>query len=268
MPKTEPKGIGHIMSSLKLFDLTGKLALVTGSGKGLGLVLARGLAEAGARVILNGRDEQKLSAAVARLKEAGLDVYGQSFDVTKKSAIDRGVSAVEQTLGPIDILVNNAGIQRRGDLAEVEESVWLEVLETNLTSAFLTSQRAVRSMIARKKGKIINVCSMQSELGRKTTGPYTASKGGLKMLTKAMTADWARHNIQINGIGPGYFITEMTKPLADNPEFDAWLKNRTPAGRWGYPEELIGTIVFLASEASDFVTGQIVYVDGGILACL
>lgn len=256
------------MGNNGLFDLSGKTALVTGSSRGLGYGLARGLAEAGARVVLNGRDKQRLARAVEELRQGGLEVYGSAFDVHSREDIHRAVSAIEEELGAFHILVNNAGMMLRGDLAEVEEGVWHQILETNLTSAFLVSQRVVKGMVKRRYGKIINICSLMSELGRKTTGAYAASKGGLKMLTKAMAVDWAAHNIQVNGIGPGYFITDITKVLAENPEFDAWLKNRTPAGRWGDPRELIGTAVYLASEASSFVTGQIIYVDGGILASL
>jgi gluconate 5-dehydrogenase len=252
----------------KLFDLKGRVALVTGSSRGLGYCLAQGLAEAGARVVLNGRDEHRLAQAVEGLQQRGLQVSGCAFDVLNRADIDRGVSQVEGVLGAIDILVNNAGIMLRGDLAEIEEGAWRQILETNLTSAFLVSQRVVKGMIQRRSGKIVNICSLMSELGRKTTGAYAASKGGLKMLTKAMAVDWAAYNIQVNGIGPGYFITDITRVLAENPEFDAWLKNRTPAGRWGDPRELVGTAVYLASEASSFVTGQIIYVDGGILASL
>jgi len=254
--------------SLKMFELSHKIALITGSSRGLGLVFARGLGQAGATVVLNGRSQANLHKAVNELRDEGIAAFGYSFDVTKTDEIIRSVEAIEGQVGPIDILVNNAGVQLRGDLAEIEESVWNTVIKTNLTGAFLTSQQVFKKMIARKSGKIINICSLMSELGRNTTGAYTASKGGLKMLTKAMAVDWARHNIQINGIGPGYFITEMTQVLAENPEFDSWLKRRTPAGRWGRPEELIGTLVFLASDASSFVNGQIIYVDGGILASL
>jgi gluconate 5-dehydrogenase len=256
------------MANSKLFDLSGKIALVTGSSRGLGYCLAQGLAEAGARVVLNARDEQRLEQAVRELREENLEVYGYAFNVHKKADITRGIGLIEEQIGAVDILVNNAGMMLRGDLSEVEEGVWHQILETNLTSAFLVSQRVVKSMIKRRSGKIINTCSLMSELGRKTTGAYAASKGGLKMLTKAMAVDWAAHNIQVNGIGPGYFITEITRVLAENPEFDAWLKHRTPAARWGNPEELVGTVVYLASGASSFVTGQIIYVDGGILASL
>ncbi|MBE3100094.1 MAG: SDR family oxidoreductase [Planctomycetes bacterium] len=251
-----------------LFDLTAKVALVTGSSRGLGLVMARGLGEAGAAVILNGRDQQKLARAAEGLRAAGLKAHGCAFDVTDAQAVARGVDAAEREAGPIDILVNNAGIQRRAALEDMEEAAWREVLDTNLTSAFLVSRRVVRGMMERQRGKIINVCSLMSEVGRATTGNYAAAKGGLKMLTRAMAVEWARHNIQANGIGPGYFLTEMTRPLAEDPQFDAWLRARTPAGRWGDPAELVGAAVFLASRASDFVSGQIIYVDGGILASL
>lgn len=252
----------------EIFDIHGKTALITGSGQGLGLILARGLGQAGATVILNGRNEEKLRNAVAELSNEGLAVYGYAFDVTNSAQIQQAISLIEQEIGSIDILVNNAGIQKRAPLETFEEDSWREILETNLTSAFLVSKHVVRGMIARKSGKIINVCSLQSEVGRVTIAPYTASKGGLKMLTKGMATDWGKYNIQVNGIGPGYFLTEMTKPLAENPEFDNWLKSRTPMERWGDPAELIGAVIFLASQASSFITGQIIYVDGGVLATL
>ena len=250
------------------FDLRGRRALVTGSNGGLGFTLARGLAEHGAAVVLNGRNPAKLRAAADVLRTEGhAGVEEACFDVTDETEVRAGVAAVNAR-GPLDILVNNAGIQRRVSLEDVELAVWEEVLRTNLTSAMLVAREAVRPMIARGRGKIINVCSLMSDLGRTTTGPYTAAKGGLKMLTKAMCADWARHNLQINAVGPGYFITEMTQVLADNPEFDGWVKARTPARRWGRPEELVGAVVFLGSTASDFINGQIIYVDGGMAAVL
>jgi len=252
----------------ELFDLSNKIALVTGSGQGLGFAIARGLGMAGASLVLNDINEEKLDIAVSILSKEGISVYGYSFNVTDKKQIHQKISALEKELGPIDILVNNAGIQRRGQLETIEESVWREVIDINLTGAFLTSQRVVPRMIAQKSGKIINICSLSSELGRPTIGPYTASKGGLKMLTKAMAVEWGKHNIQVNGIGPGYFITGMTRVLAENSQFDNWIHSRTPAGRWGNPSELMGTAIFLASHASDFVNGQIIYVDGGILASL
>ena len=251
-----------------LFDLGGRVALVTGSARGLGLVLARGLGEAGARIVLNGRDEDRLAAAVAALKAAGLDAHVAAFDVTDAEAIDGGVTAIERDVGPIDILVNNAGIQRRGPLEALDEAAWREVIDTNLTGVFLVSRRVARGMIERQRGKIINIGSLMCEVGRETTGNYAAAKGGVKMLTRAMAVEWARHNIQANGIGPGYFLTDMTRPLAADPEFDAWIRRRTPARRWGDPAELVGAAVFLASRASDFVSGQMIYVDGGVLASL
>jgi len=252
----------------ELFDLSNKIALITGSGQGLGFAIARGLGKAGASLVLNDINEEKLNRAVSILSKEGIAVYGCPFDVTNKKQIQQKITALEKELGSIDILVNNAGIQRRGPLETIEESVWREVIDINLTGAFLTSQRVVLGMIAQKSGKIINICSLSSEIGRPTIGPYTASKGGLKMLTKAMAVEWGKHNIQVNGIGPGYFITEMTRVLAENSQFDTWVRSRTPAGRWGNPSELVGTAIFLASPASDFVNGQIIYVDGGILASM
>ncbi|MBN2553317.1 MAG: SDR family oxidoreductase [Spirochaetales bacterium] len=251
-----------------LFGLEGRVALVTGSSRGLGLVLARGLGGAGATVVLNGRNEQTLQEAVSRLKEEGLDARGYGFDVTESAQIDGTIGRIEEEVGPIDILVNNAGIQRRGALEDFSEEDWQDILSTNLTAVFLVSRRVVRGMIARGRGKIINIHSLQSEVARVTIAPYCASKGGVKMLTRGMATDWGKHNIQVNGIGPGYFRTEMTRPLAENPEFDRWLRSRTPMARWGDPQELVGTAIFLASDASSFMTGQIVYVDGGVLATI
>lgn len=251
-----------------LFDLHGRIALITGSSQGLGLAFARGLAQAGASIVLNGRDAAKLAAAADRLKNEGARVASAAFDVTDGAACSREIERLEREIGPIEILVNNAGIHRRAPLEEMTEAQWREVLDTNLTSAFLVARAVAPRMIARRSGKIINICSLMSDLGRPTTGNYAAAKGGLKMLTRAMAVEWAKHNIQINAIGPGYFATELTKPLVENPEFNSWVCKRTPAGRWGRPEELIGTAVFLASRASDFVNGQIVYVDGGMTAAI
>ena len=251
-----------------LFDLSGSTALITGSSRGLGFILARGLARAGAKVILNGRNEEALKTAVENLSEDGLAAFGYAFDITDPAQIERNIRSVTQDIGPVDILINNAGIQKRAPLEQFEESAWREVIETNLTAPFLVSKQVVRGMIECKRGKIINICSLMSEIARNTVAPYTASKGGLKMLTKAMATDWGKYNIQVNGIGPGYFITEMTQPLADNREFDGWIKSRTPLARWGNPEELVGAAIFLASSASSFITGQIIYVDGGVLATI
>ena len=254
--------------SIDLFKLNGRRALITGSSQGIGIVLAEGLAAAGATVILNGRSDEKVKKAVGDFRAKGYDAHGYAFDITKKSETDPAIDRIEKEVGPIDILVNNAGIQRRSPLHEASDELWQEVLNTNLTGVFTVSRKVAQGMIARKKGKIINTCSLMCELGRATTGPYTAAKGGVRMLVKAMCADWAQYNIQINGIGPGYFITEMTQPLADNPEFNSWLMNRTPAKRWGDPKELVGALILLASDAGNFINGQIIYVDGGILASI
>jgi gluconate 5-dehydrogenase len=250
-----------------LFDLRKRRILITGSNAGIGLALASGLAQHGATVILNGRNEEKLGAAAQSLSKQGLRVETSRFDVTSEAEVVEAIRMIAAD-GPIDGLINNAGIQRRLSLEKVELATWNEVLQTNLTSAFLVSREVAGHMIEQKRGKIVNIGSLMSGVGRTTTGPYTAAKGGLKMLTKAMCADWAQHNIQINAIGPGYFITEMTQVLADNPEFDAWVKNRTPAKRWGRPEELVGAAVFLCSSASDFINGQIIYIDGGMISSL
>ncbi len=255
-------------TSKPLFDLTGRTALVTGSTQGIGLALARGLAGAGAAIVLNGRDKARLARAAAALSAEGAKVGTTAFDVTDGAAALAAIEKIEAEFAPIDILVNNAGIHRRAPLLEMTEAQWREVIDTNLTSAFLVARAVAPRMIARGSGKVINICSLMSEVGRWTTGNYAAAKGGLKMLTRAMTVEWARHNIQVNGIGPGYIMTELTKPLAEDAEFNRWLLARTPAGRWGLPEELVGAAVFLASRASDFVNGQVIYVDGGILAAL
>lgn len=251
------------MSTAALFDLTGKRALVTGSTRGLGLALARGLAAAGAEVWINGRDAGRVEAAVTALAAAGAAVRPAVFDVLDPSAVARATAGEA-----FDILINNVGIHQRAPLETMTLEAWKTVLDTNLTSAFVVTQAVVKGMIARRMGKIINLCSLMSEVARPTTGNYAAAKGGLKLLTRAMTVEWARHNIQVNGIGPGYFETELTQPLREDATFDAWIRGRTPAGRWGRPEELVGAAVFLASAASDFVNGQVIYVDGGVLAGL
>jgi len=253
-----------------LFDLTGRTALVTGSGQGLGFAMARGLAQAGAAVVLNGRAAAKLGAAADALRAelAGVRVTTATFDVTDGAAAAREVARIEAEFAPLDILVNNAGIQRRAPLAEMTEAQWREVLDTNLTSAFLVARAVAPRMIARGAGKIINICSVMSDVTRPTIGNYAAAKGGLKMLTRAMAVEWAKHGVQANAIAPGYFLTPLNQPLVENAEFNRWICGRTPAGRWGRPEELAGAAVFLASRASDFVNGEVIHVDGGLLAAL
>ena len=253
---------------MDMFSLQGRRALVTGSGQGIGLALAQALAQAGAAVVLNGRSAGKLENAAAVLRASGATVEVAAFDVTDQVAVQDGVAAIEERHGPIDVLFNNAGIQRRAPLEQFEATAWREVMTTNLDSVFFVAQAVARFMIPRGAGKIINICSVQSELGRPSIAPYAASKGAVKMLTKGMCADWAKHGLQVNGIGPGYFATPMNQALVDDPAFSAWLCKRTPAGRWGRTEELGGAAVFLASAASSFVNGQILYVDGGMTACV
>jgi len=254
--------------SLKLFDLTGKIALVTGGTQGLGFDIAKGLGEAGATLVLNGRNATKVEEGVAKMKTFGIQTFGQVFDVTDSTEIEAGIAAIEEKVGAIDILVNNAGIIKRTPLEDMADADFDEVLKINLSGVFKVSKAVGKRMIARKKGKIINMNSMMSELGRPNVGAYAASKGGLKMLTKNMAAEWAKHNVQVNGIGPGYYITELTKALVDDEKFNSFICNRTPAGRWGLPHELAGAAIYLASDASNFVNGHIIYVDGGILAVL
>lgn len=251
-----------------LFDLTGRVALITGSSQGLGLAMARGLGAAGATVVLNGRSAEKIRATAVALRAEGLQVAEAAFDVTDSAAVTAGVKQVEAQLGGIDILINNAGIHQRAPLTEMTDAQWRAVLDTNLTSAFFVARAAAPGMIARGAGKIINLCSVMSEVTRPTIANYAASKGGLKMLTRAMAVEWARHGIQANAIAPGYFVTDINRTLVANPEFNAWICKRTPAGRWGQPDELIGAAVFFASRASDYINGQILYIDGGLLAGL
>jgi gluconate 5-dehydrogenase len=252
----------------QVFGLKGKRALVTGSSQGIGLAIAEGLAQAGAEVVLNGRDVSKLEAARTALLAKGHKVQTAAFDVTSESEVDKAVAAIEQDQGAIDILFNNAGMQFRTTLEEFPLAKWRELFQVNVESAFLVGRAVAKHMIARKSGKIINISSVQSELGRPTIAPYTATKGAIKMLTKGMCADWAKHNIQVNAIGPGYFKTPLNQALVDNPEFSGWLEKRTPAGRWGDVQELVGAAIFLASPASSFVNGHILYVDGGITSVL
>ena len=252
-----------------LFDLTGRTALITGSVRGIGFSLAEGLGEAGATVIVNGRQQAAVDAAVVRLQAKGYQAHGAVFDVTDEAAVIAAFEAFDKEGVEIDILINNAGIQFRKPMVELELKDWQRVLDTNLTAAFIVGREAAKRMIARGRGgKIINIASLVSEAARATVAPYTAAKGGIKMLTRSMAAEWAKFNIQANSIGPGYILTEMNTALIENPEFDAWVKSSNPAGRWGKPEELAGTAVYLASEASNYVNGQIIYVDGGWLSVL
>jgi gluconate 5-dehydrogenase len=250
------------------FDLSGRTALVTGSSRGLGRAIAEGLAKAGARIVLNGVDETRLEQAASDMREAGFDVLTAAFDVTNEAAIQASFGGFDQAGIDIDILVNNAGMQFRKPMIELATTDWQRVIDTNLTSAFVIGREAARRMIPRGQGKIINIGSLTSELARATVAPYTVAKGGIKMLTKAMAAEWGEHGIQANAIGPGYMITDMNEALISNPQFDAWVKARTPARRWGKPDELAGTAVYLASSAANYVNGQIIYVDGGMISVL
>jgi gluconate 5-dehydrogenase len=250
------------------FGLSGKVALVTGAYRGLGFAIAQGLARAGAAVTLNGRKQDALDAAVERLRAQGLTASTAVFDVTDRKAVVAALAIIEKTVGPVDILVNNAGIQRRGAFAEFPQEQWDEIIATNLTAPFIVSQAVLPAMIRRKHGKIIHVASLMSELARPTVVPYTAAKGGVRQLTRGMAVELAPHNIQVNAIAPGYFATEMNRALIDNAEFNAWVCKRTPAGRWGDPDELAGLAVFLASDASSYMTGQLLAVDGGMSVAL
>jgi gluconate 5-dehydrogenase len=252
----------------KLFDLSGKRALITGSNQGIGLALAAGLAEHGAEVVLNGRSADKLDAAVKALREAGHEASGAAFDVTDGAAAKAAVDRIEAGTGPIDILINNAGMQFRAPLEDFPHDRWEELFKTNVSSVFYVAQAVAKHMIARRRGKIINIASVQSHLARPTIAPYTATKGAVKNLTMGMCTDWAKYGLQINAIAPGYMATPLNQALIDNPDFNAWLEKRTPAGRWGRVEELIGAAVYLASEASSFTNGVTLYVDGGMTASL
>lgn len=253
---------------LEMFDLSGRRALITGSSTGIGYALAKGLAAAGAEVILNARNETKLNDAAKRLRADGATAHASCFDVTSPGDVDAAIKRIEREIGAIDILVNNAGMQRRAPLEQFSHPQWEELMKTNVESVFLVGQAVARHMIERKRGKIINVCSVQSELGRPNIAAYTASKGAVKMLTKGMAIDWGQHGIQVNGLGPGYFKTELTEALVKDETFSSWLIGRTPSRRWGDVEDLVGAAIFLASNASNFVNGHILYVDGGVTATL
>ena len=250
------------------FDLHGKVALVTGAYRGLGFAIAQGLAEAGATVVLNGRKAELLASAAKTLTDAGRRASTCVFDVTDGDAVRAGIAAVEREHGGLDILVNNAGIQRRNPLVDFKRQDWDDVIATNLTAPYLVAQAALPGMIARKSGKIVNIASLMSELARPTVVPYTAAKGGVRQLTRGMAVELAPHNIQVNAISPGYFATEMNRALIDNAEFNAWVCKRTPAGRWGQPPEIAGLAVFLCSAAANYITGQLITIDGGMSVSL
>ena len=256
------------MTVLQSFQLNGKLALITGSSAGIGFALARALGEAGAHVILNGRNAEKVAAAASILQAEGLKISQSVFDVTNAQDVAEAVNKIEADVGAIEILINNAGMQIRGPLHEYKDEDWHTLMRTNLDSVYYVGKTVAQKMIPRGRGKIINICSVMSELGRPGTAPYTASKGALKMLTKGMAVDWGPHGIQVNGIGPGYFKTELTEALVNDATFSGWLIGRTPAKRWGQVQDLVGAAVFLSSDASAFVNGHVLYVDGGVTATL
>ena len=253
-----------------LFNIKGKIALVTGSTHGLGMAMAKGLGHAGATIIINGNSSQpKIDEAVLEFKNEGISAFGYKFNVAIESEVIAAISKIESEVGPIDILINNAGIIKRIPLIEMEVADFKEVVDIDLVSPFIVSKHVAKGMIARQQGKIINICSMMSELGRNGVGAYAAAKGGLKMLTKNMATEWAKHNVQVNGIGPGYFATSQTEPIrVDGHPFNEFIIHRTPAAKWGNPDDLSGAAIFLSSKASDFVNGHILYVDGGILATI
>jgi gluconate 5-dehydrogenase len=254
--------------SLSLFDLKGRTALVTGSSRGLGRAIAEGMAKAGARLVVNGTDPARVETAVGELRAAGFAAEGAAFDVTDEAAVVSAFEGFDRAGIEVDILVNNAGIQMRKPLVEFSSADWRKVIETNLTSAFIIGREAAKRMIPRQRGKIINIASLASELARPTIAPYTAAKAGIKNLTKSMAVEWAASGIQANAIGPGYMLTDMNQALMSNTDFNNWLMSRVPAKRWGNPDELVGAAIFLASSASNYVNGQTIYVDGGMLAAM
>ena len=250
----------------ELFNLKGRLALVTGSGQGIGYALAKGLAGHGAKVVLNGRTSEKIEKAVASLGDEGFAAQASVFDVVDPAAVEAEVTRIEKDIGPIDIVVNNAGVQFRKPLEEFPDDKWQMLLQTNVTGVFNVGKAVAKRMITRRRGKIINIASVMSELARPTIAPYTATKGAVRNLTRGMCADWAKYGIQVNAIAPGFFRTELNRALTEDPEFTGWLEKRTPTGRWGEVGDLVGAAVFLASDASSFVNGHTLYVDGGLTA--
>jgi len=251
----------------ELFDLTGKVALVTGGTHGIGLAIGLVLGKAGAKVCVNDLQDEKLQSCKEEYKKEGLEVYTLKFNVTDEKDVDKGISLIEKNIGPIDILVNNAGIIKRIPILEMAIADYKQVIDVDLVAPLILSKRVAPKMIERRNGKIINMCSMMSVYGRNTVSAYASAKGGLKLLTQNMTCEWAKYNIQINGIGPGYIVTSQTGPIRENGHpFNDLVMTRTPAGRWGEPKDVAYAALFLASKASDFVNGHILYVDGGILA--
>lgn len=251
-----------------IFSLEGRVALVTGSGKGLGNVIARGLARSGARVVLNDVDEEILECALEQFRGEGFDATAAAFDITDEAQVTRTVEEIEAQFGPIDILVNNAGIHKRDLLVDMPAENWRRVIDVNLNGAFIVGRAVARGMIGRRYGKIINITSINAQMVRPNIGNYCAAKGGIVTLTKSMATEWGSYNINVNAIGPGYFLTDLTRPLSEDAQFDAWVKSEVPLRRWGNPEDLVGVSVMLASRASDFISGQTIYVDGGWQACL
>lgn len=252
-----------------LFDTKGKTALITGGTHGLGMAMAKGIGKSGATIVVNDLSQEKVDAAVKEYTSCGIEAHGRVFNVTDEKEVDAALTDIENTIAPIDILVNNAGIIKRTPILEMEAADFRAVIDVDLTAPFIVSKRVAKGMVERGYGKIINICSMMSELGRNSVSAYAAAKGGLKMLTRSMATEWAKYNIQTNGIGPGYFATSQTAPIrVDGHPFNEFIIHRTPAGRWGDPSDLEGAAVFLSSRASDFVNGQVIYVDGGILATI
>jgi gluconate 5-dehydrogenase len=262
------KGLIDVATGTKLFDLAGRTALVTGSSQGIGFALAKGLAEAGADIIINGRDQGKIAGAAEQLSAIGPEVFQLAFDATDHGAAKAAIDGFEAENGPIDILVNNAGMQHRTPLEDFPPEMFEKLLHTNISSVFNVGQAVANHMIKRGAGKIINIASVQTMLARPGIAPYTATKGAVGNLTKGMATDWAQHGLQVNAIAPGYFDTPLNAALVADPDFSAWLEKRTPAGRWGNVDELVGACIFLSSAASSFVNGHTLYVDGGITASL
>ena len=256
------------MSAPSLFDLTGRVALVTGSSRGIGLAIARGLAQAGATVVLNGRNRQALDAAHGLLDGEGLRVEAHCFDAARREQVEGAVAAIEADVGPIDVLVNNAGIQRRGAFETFPQEIWAEIFDTNVHAVFHVTQAVGRRMVERRRGRIIMIGSVMSELGRATIVPYAATKGAVRQMIRGLCAEWGKHNIQVNGIAPGYIKTELNDALLADESFSAWVCARTPAARWAATEELAGAAVFLASDAASYVNGHLLFVDGGLSAAV